>query len=234
MQSNKELETGPLPAIDRCWNEVGIWGKGVDRCPRLKEFIHCNNCDVFKTNSHHVYEKEVIPEYANEWTRLISQKKEESRKTNRSVLIFRLGQEWVSLPTVTVKQIVHVRAIQKLPHNRNRFLNGIANISGSMELCFSLWKILGIEDIGSIDGEDDEQVDRSRIICAVYNKNKYIFNVSEVGEISRFSDEDEQELPSTLYHEAGSFMSGIIDWKDCKVGNIDPDLLFSLIDRSLQ
>lgn len=230
------MESGKDNTLDRCWSEIGIWGKGREKCALLKEVIHCNNCDVFRRHSQLVYEKNIIPEYTDEWTRQIAARKEESRKTTRSVLVFRLGSEWLSLPTVTIKEIVHVRPVHKLPHNRNRMLSGIANISGGMELCFSLEKILGIEEEPRADGErmDTMPAEKHRMIFAVYNKNKYIFVADEVGEIIRFSDSDEQELPSTVNQETGSFMKGIIDWRDQRVGNIDPELLFSLIDRSLQ
>jgi chemotaxis-related protein WspD len=58
-----------------CWSTIGVWGSGLTRCPKLDEFIHCQNCDVFHVASLSAYERPIPEDYRHEWTEVLAGKK---------------------------------------------------------------------------------------------------------------------------------------------------------------
>ena len=211
-----------------CWNVIGVWGGGDDRCPTLKVVTHCYNCDVFHQSSQKVFEKLIDKAYRNEWTNLLSEEKRDYVTENNSSLIFRVGKEWFALPSVNIKEITRLRGVQRIPHNKNIFMAGIMNVSGDIEPCFSLEKLFGISKLVS-GGESD-----NKVIVTTFNDNSYVFVVSEVGDVIRYSSSNLVDLPDTLQNYPSAYISSILRWNGKDVGIIDPDFMYSVIDRSLR
>jgi chemotaxis-related protein WspD len=88
----------PHEARNDCWNQIGVAGDGT--CPELEKVIHCRNCPVYSAGGRHLPEREPPEDYLREWTRALAEEKDEDKAADTlSVLIFRLGQEWLALPT---------------------------------------------------------------------------------------------------------------------------------------
>ena len=60
-----------------------------------------------------------------------------------SVLIFRLGEEWLAFRTQTVAEVTLPRPVHRVPHRSNSVLTGIVNLQGQVQLCVSLHGLLG-------------------------------------------------------------------------------------------
>ncbi len=212
--------------IDNCWNTIGIWSR-EHTCLKLKEVIHCHNCDVFHQATSFVYDAPLSEEYRDECTLLLREQKPTGKVKESSVLTFEILDEWLAIPVSYIKEITDFRNVQRLPHNKNAFILGIVNISGEIEISFSLEKILGLS------GNEGQRHKLRHVIIAEHDNNHYVFPVSQLGEVYRYHQDDMQGVPSTLNERAGSFMHGIIKWKRRKVGVIDAELLFATIGRSL-
>ncbi len=212
--------------FDNCWNTIGIWSR-EHSCPELAEIIHCHNCHVYHQATSFVYDAPMSEEYRDECTQVLREHKTIGKVKESSVLTFEVFDEWLAIPTRYIKEITDFRTIQRLPHNKNRFVQGIVNISGEIEISFSLEKILALRETGK------KQRKPRHVIIAEYEKTRYVFPVSQLGEVFRYHGDDLQGVPSTLSEHTGSFMQGIIKWKHQKVGVIDTELLFSVISRSM-
>ena len=86
-------------AIDDCWNRIGIYGD--KSCPRLPEHIHCRNCSVYSAAAtrlldRYSFEQEHVEQYAT--------RADERKVATRSLMIFRLGDEWLGLATRRVSR----------------------------------------------------------------------------------------------------------------------------------
>ena len=61
-----------------------------------------------------------------------------------SVLIFRLGEEWLAFRTQTVAEVTLPRPVHRIPHRSNSILVGIVNLQGQVQLCVSLHSLLSV------------------------------------------------------------------------------------------
>src|SRR6187551_3630902 len=122
-----ELVSDDAAAIDDCWNRIGIHG---DRsCPLLADHIHCRNCSVYSSAA-----TRLLDRYSLSQEHQLSAQSTEAWQDikTRSILVFRLGEEWLGLPTRCLVEISPSQTIHSLPHQRSRALLGVANVRGAL------------------------------------------------------------------------------------------------------
>ena len=218
---------------ENCWNSIGVWGRDVPRCPKLAEFIHCQNCDVFHAASLNAYERAIPADYRQEWTELLAAAKGERVTDSRTVIVFRIGDEWVAISTGICKEISRMMKIHRLPHNKSPILKGVVNNGGEIRICFSLGNLLGIAKAEKIFGNEFNAVYARMIVMNVAGQN-YVFPVSEIKGFLKFSEADRAPLPETVLASSASYMNGVIKWDDITIGCLDEGLLTSQLERSIR
>lgn len=218
---------------ENCWNSIGVWGSEIPRCPKLDEFIHCQNCDVFHEASLHAYERAIPDDYRQEWTEVLAGEKESAVTDSRTVIVFRIGNEWVSIPTRLCKEISRMMKIHRLPHNKSQILKGVVNNGGEIRICFSLGSLLGITRAEQVFGEEFNTVYARMIVMDVEGRN-YVFPVSEIKGLLQYRESDRVPLPDTVLASSASYMSGVIKWDGKTIGCLDETLLTSQLERSIR
>ncbi|WP_126455754.1 chemotaxis protein CheW [Sulfuriflexus mobilis] len=232
MTDNKE-KTLPAPAvITDCWNTIGVWGNSPERCARLEELIHCHNCEVYSNAGRMLLNRAAPSGYEDEWTDVLSKEIVSPAENLESVVVFRLGTEWLALPVVMIKEITLMRDICDLPHNNNLKLRGIVNIRGELVICMSLGYLMGVEK----PDEDWLKFERSisRLIMMREGSGYIVFPVSEVHGIARHLPEELNKAPDTIKKTNLSFIKGIIKWKGNNVGCIDETALTNEVLSNLK
>lgn len=218
---------------EKCWNSIGVWGNAVPRCPKLEEFIHCQNCDIFHAASLNAYERAIPDDYRLEWTEVLASEKEKVVTDARTVIVFRIGDEWVAISTSLCKEISRMMKIHRLPHNKSQILKGVVNNGGEIRICFSLGSLLGIAKSDQIFGDDFHTVYERMIVMNVDGRH-YVFPVSEIKGLLQYREADRAPLPDTVLASSASYMSGVIKWGDQTVGCLDEALLTAQIERSIR
>src|SRR5258706_10614722 len=83
-------------ALETCWSKIGVWG---DRqCGELQKYIHCHNCPAYSAAAAQMLDGELPPAYSQQWTEHFARTKEESSQETQSIIILRIGPEWLALP----------------------------------------------------------------------------------------------------------------------------------------
>lgn len=219
--------------INDCWNKIGVWGDKKNPCPKLVDVIHCRNCAVYSAAGRAVLERSIPDEYENNWAKIYSESKKEKISGTESITIFRLGNEWLALPTNIIEEITNISAIHSLPHNRSTILKGLMNLRGQMNICVSLGQLLGIEQPHEHTTNTARNRIYERMIAVYHNKSRYVFLVSEVKSTYRIAPGELKEPPSTLSHAKGTFTKGILSWEEKDVACLDAELLFYTLDKKL-
>ena len=218
--------------LDDCWKTIGIWRTGKTRCEKLDDVIHCYNCETYSLAGRTLLDREAPEGYEQEWTDVLASEKNIQEKNLKSIVVFRLGTEWLSLPVSMIGEITLIRDIFDLPHNHNKNLRGIVNIRGELIICMSLGYLIGVER------PDDEWLkqDRSiqRLIMMREGSGYIVFPVSEVHGIARHHPDELNQAPDTIKKTSLSFIKGIIKWQDNNVGCIDEDALTAEILKNLK
>jgi chemotaxis-related protein WspD len=213
-----------------CWKHIGVWG---DRsCPELVQAVHCHNCPVFAAAGRRFLDAPAPESYAQEWTERLTSPIEEAATDLQSVLIFRLGEEWLALPVDVLLEVANPRPIHRVPH-RAGLLAGLVNIRGELYLCVRLAQLLGIrtEDSGQGAGGAAQAPGRGegRLIVVRRNGDRWVFPVDEVDQVYRFSTGELTGAPATLARSGGRLTQGVFVWRERSIGYLDAVRLFQVL-----
>lgn len=219
--------------IDDCWNKIGVWAKIKQRsCPRLEEVIHCANCEIFSQAGKSLLESEAPEGYLDEWSRLLAVSKTSKNYDSSSVILFRLGDEWLGIETSLLDEVVSMRPVHSVPHRKGAVLKGLTNIRGELQLCVSIGRLMNITR-GEISGTNVVKGIYERMVVMSFNGVRFVFPVSEVRGVCRFNEHDVQEAPATAMNCSVHYLRGMLDVEGRHVGIIDHKLLFPALERAI-
>jgi len=170
--------------------------------------------------------------YVEEWTERISAEKKTDETGAQSVLIFRIGVEWLALPTRVIQEVTERQAIRTIPRRRNGILMGLVSVRGDLLICASLGRVLGLEK-SATQKNGKAHTTHQRLLVVNQAANRLAFPVSEVYGVERYYPRELKDVPATLVKEAATYTLGLLPWQDKTVGCLDDELLFYTVDKSL-
>jgi len=214
--------------INDCWNKIGVWGDQVPRCERLKELVHCRNCDIYSAAGSQLLSRTAEQEYLAEWQHNLSLPRKEKNTQLKSALVFRMGDEWFALASRFVKEITHCDKHHSLPHTKSPVLRGLVNVRGDLLLNVSLGYLFKIHK-----SETSSKYTHERYVVIGDSEEKFAFPVTEVREIIHYDTDDIKSTPSTLSKDTSCFVKGIIRHKNTDVGLLDSDLVFTALHKNI-
>jgi chemotaxis-related protein WspD len=230
MPEQVNIASGAAPiTIHDCWNTIGVRGDGS--CPELSRHVHCRNCPVYAAAAVGLLDRDLPPDYLAEWSRLVARQREVEHLDTQSVVIFRIGAEWLALPTLLFEEVAELRTVHSLPHRRGKIVMGLANVRGELLVCVSLGDILGLEHAAKSQGQRQHTQYR-RLLVVSREAQRVAFPVDEVQGIVRFHRGEQKEVPTTV-SLAATIYTGMLSWQDRSVGLLDDQLLLSALNRSL-
>jgi chemotaxis-related protein WspD len=219
-----------LPQSD-CWHRIGVWG---DRsCPELIKAVHCHNCPVFAAASRRFLDAPPPASYRDEWTERLVSPVEETAHDVQSVLIFRLGEEWLALRVQVLVEVSNPRPIHCVPH-RAGLLAGLVNIRGELHLCVHLAQLLGlqVQGNGQVTAEGEEGL--PRMIVVENEGSRWVFPVDEVDQVYRFAPDELTGAPATLARSAARLTRAVLAWRERSIGYLDDAQLFRALRARIQ
>jgi chemotaxis-related protein WspD len=175
-------------------------------------------------------DRPIAPDYRREWTAHFAREKRIATPAKTSAVIFRIGIEWLAMPTQAFQEIAERRALHSLPHRRSGVVIGIVNVRGELLICAALDRLLGLQS--------DARPKRSRVIfdrllVADWSGRRFTFPVDEVHGVHRFHQFDLREPPATVARSGLNCAIGVFPWRNFTVGFLDPDILFNALNGKL-
>lgn len=150
--------------VDDCWNRIGVHGD--KSCERLAEHVHCRNCEVYAAAATYLLDRIALrQDQLDSAETMDSQREQSDLGETRSILVFRLGEEWFGLATGSLVEVAPMNPIHSLPHQRSRALQGVTNVRGALVACLSLGELLDLEP-GAAPVSERRVVPRMLIISA--------------------------------------------------------------------
>jgi chemotaxis-related protein WspD len=228
-RSNKSAV--PNPAIlNDCWNRIGV--RGDSSCPELQVHVHCRNCPVYSAAAANLLDVEPPPDYLPNWTRHVAREKQIDEAATHSVVVFRIGEEWLALPTAVFREITGIRAIHSIPHRRNYMVMGVAVVRGELLVCVSLRLVLGLDPTVARKRERNRVLEE-RLLVIEHEGSRTACPVDEVFGIQRYHLRELTEVPAIISKAASTYTKSVLPWQGKSVGILDDQLLFYTFDRSL-
>lgn len=218
------------PAIHDCWNRIGVRGDGS--CAELKEYIHCRNCPVYAAAAVDLLDTHLPADHLALWTHHVAQTEPLVETDQQSVVVFRIGDEWLALPSLLFQEITPLGAMHSVPHRRNGVVLGLANIRGELVACVSLRAVLDLH--GNMDDQQGSQhAAGGRFMVLLREGNRVVCPVDAVHGIVRFHQRQHMPIPATLAKATATYTLALLPWQQKSVGLLDDQLLFYTINRSL-
>ena len=107
---------------------------------------------------------------------------------------------------------------------------GLANIRGELLICISLGHLLGLT---GIPPREMLRTAQKRLLVVSWDGTRLAFPVDEVQGTQRFQPQELKAPPATVAKSSASFTQGIFYWRDRTIGFLNPEVLFSALNRSL-
>ncbi|WP_233237774.1 chemotaxis protein CheW [Bordetella sp. LUAb4] len=151
-----------------------------------------------------------------------------------SALVFRLGAEWLALPTSTLAEVATMRAIHTLPR-RSGVVTGVCNIRGRLLVCISLPVLLGLTaqaaPIATPAASAPAAKALPRLLIINSAPRTVVVPVDEVEGIRAYPADALGPVPATL--GADRYTSAIARHGERTIGVLDGRRLLQAIERSL-
>lgn len=218
----------PMP---ECWRVIGVTG---DRsCPELQSFVHCRNCPVLAEAARGFFERGAPPGYLDSWRAILEEPAEAAQGADSSVLVFRVGREWLALPTAALVEVTPARTIHTVPHRHGTPLAGLVNIRGQLQLCVSLHALLGLAGGAATADPAAAATHGATARMLVVERageagtERWVVGADEVAGVHRLARGETRAVPATVGHGQARCSTALFTWQDRTVGLLDEARLFT-------
>lgn len=221
-------------ALDDCWNRIGVVGD--QSCDKLEQAVHCRNCDVYAGAAQRNLQRPVSDDYRREWAAHFRQAADNGQQLDASCLVFRVGLEWLSLPTTMFVSVAPQAKPHRLPHRAGRGLLGVVNVGGTLYPCMSLAALLGIAD-GETEAETGLARGRhtfARLLVTQWEGQAYALPVADLHGIVRYASGAVQAPAATINKGLSRYLSGVISQAGMHIGVLDAALIGYQLARTLR
>jgi chemotaxis-related protein WspD len=227
--------------LDDCWNRIGV--RGDASCPRLAQHGHCRNCPVYADAAALLLDRPLVVQAAAQAAPGADPIASPSRRRPQagaahvthaagtvSVLVFRIGDEWLAVPTGAFRLVSELRVIHSLPHRRSRAVLGVVNVRGALTVCVSLVELLGLNAPAALSSDDRN---RARLLVLAHQGESAVFPVDEVDGVHRFASDEARVVPATATRAGPAHTRALYPWRGTMVGLLDAGMLFATLNRSV-
>ena len=214
-----------LPVLD-CWNSIGV--KGDRTCPKLRDAIHCHNCEVFADAARAFLDRPAPAGYLAEVTDSFSSANEGKPVQSISAVVFEVGDQLLAIDTKAVVEVTSPRRAHRVGHRNGRIFSGIVNIHGQLELCCSLSGLL------QIDARASDAAGSARMLLIEHQGLRWSFEVGAVHGVHRFEASEVSPVPATSQQDVASYMQSVLRFGERRAGHLDLEKTFRALESSLR
>ncbi len=225
------MPVSSAPPVDTpCWNSIGV--RGDRSCPVLEQHVHCRNCPVYSAAALALLDVEVSAEIVADHTRHFAKPKVVDESETLSAIIFRIGAEWLALPTSVVAEVAELRPIRTVPHRRSGLVMGLANVRGELLVCVSLSRLLGLDR--SVESKpESRRASPHRLLVVRSGDVRAVLPVDEVFGIHRLHLRELKDAPTTVAKAPTAHSKAVVIWSGHSVGLLDDQRLLRSLRGSL-
>ncbi len=166
--------------------------------------------------------------YLEDCEKFVCQQQSDGSETHvRPTVIFRLGREFLAIPTAVVGQVTDLKPVHRIPHQRGQIIKGVTNVHGRLRLFVSMIRML---EIGSDRQIHEEKARRSMIVLEDQGE-AWAFAVTEVCGTHNCHLPDMKNVPVTVAKSTANYLRGVFEWQGHDIGLLDDELLFFSLRR---
>ncbi len=206
-----------------CWNVVGV--RGDRSCPELGQHGHCRNCPVHFQAARRQLELPVDDDYRAHWADVLREPQPVPPRHDASALVFRVGSEWLGLPTPMVLSVLPLAPVQRLPHRSDAALLGVVNAGGRLVPAVSLEGLLAVGGQDAADAEPGRRHVFARLLLVQAESQRIALPVAELHGIVRYAADGLRQPAATIEQGRAMHLAGVIEHDGLSTGLLDAALL---------
>ncbi len=170
--------------------------------------------------------------YGLEWLETLKTKPTEDFPSGQLLLVFRIANEWLALPSCAIKEITHSARIHKLPHTNSPVLLGISNIHGELLITVSMQAFLELPNVPSKPNNVEDVCHFSRYIVLEKNKDTIVFLVNEILGLTLIEPGALEPPPLSTSKAGRNYFVGVFSLNDTLIGLLDESLIMETINQT--
>lgn len=171
----------------------------------------------------------VSDDYIEETTSVISHEAAPSPpRIEHTVIVFRLGKEWLALATDVFCEVTERHIIRRIPHRTKDILKGLVNLDGQLSLCIDLAKFLEVELLPI-----QTMPDKQKFVAIGQNQQKWVFPVDDILGLFPCNTETLETVPVNIEKSTSNYLKGICLFEGKRVSVLDESLLFYGLERRI-
>lgn len=202
-----------VQSVPHCWRKIGVYA-GDHSCPRLREVVHCRNCDVFAAAARSMLLRDI------EQVDALPAGDIEVVAAVRTALLVRVGGIGIGLPAKRIIEIGADAPLRRIPHRDGRAIAGLINVRGHLHLALALTRIFALES-----GEPEASAQARIVLLDDIAGAPVAFRVEHVLGVHGFAGSDLGPVPETLPQQLAVLASAI--------GSVNGDHFLLLDDTKL-
>jgi chemotaxis-related protein WspD len=224
--TQKSAPRAEAPAIDDCWNRVGVQG---DRsCPELTRHTHCRNCHRFSAAGRRLLDEPLDSAECDFWTTYHAQPPQPAQSQLQSFTLFQVGSERFAIPTLCCVRVANMRPIHRLPHRSSGALLGVANIHGDLIVCISFASLLNFDT-----SDRPAAAKEGKLLVLRWADGPIAFEVDVVQNVQRIADSQLKPLPATVAQAKTRYTKAMLQLGETSIGVLDEALLHAAVRQNL-
>lgn len=217
--------------IDDCWNRIGV--AGDQSCEQLAIHVHCRNCPVYAGAAQRYLQRPVGDDYKRAWASHFRRPDDAaSDASDHSALVFRIGREWLALPTRLFLSVSPQANPHALPHRSGAALAGIVNLGGKLYPAIALGALLGIDALAQPPARARHTYER--LLLMQSEQQAFALPVADLHGIVRHTADALRPPAATINKGLSHFLTGVIEYGDMRIGCLDSALLGRHLMRTLR
>jgi chemotaxis-related protein WspD len=211
---------------------------GDGSCPKLEQHIHCRNCEVYEGAARSSLQRPVDQAYRDHWAARLRQPAALADTRDQSGLVFRIGAEWLMLPTAMVRSVAPLAPSHRLPHRASAGLAGIVNVGGTVLPAISLGAMLGIDSDGveraAGAGAGAGRHIFARLVVICWHHQSFALPVADLHGIVRYASGSMQAPAATINRGVQRYLAGVLSHAELHIGVLDAALIGDQLTRLLR
>ena len=148
----------------------------------------------------------------------------------RSLLIFRLGEQWLAIATRCLAEVMPVSPIHSLPHRKSTGLLGVTNVRGTLVACLSLSELLDLE---TDDSRQNGQRVIPRMLILESGSGPLVVPVDEVSGIQKIPLARISNAKQDDKRTISRFTAGVLQWRGQSITLLNDEQLLQNMIGSL-
>ena len=210
-------------AFDACWRRIGVQG---DRsCERLAQHVHCHHCERHAEAAMQLLDRHRLDLVATA-DHILPADTPQAGGATLSALVFRLGQDWLALPTTLLQEVSVLVPVHGIPYPRSRSLRGLCNVRGTLVPCLALDQLLGL-------APEATPQDRPRMLILDAPGGALVVQVHAVDAVHALPRALLQDARHASGLAASQLAAAVLQWQQRSITLLDAERLTQAMLRSL-